>query len=159
MARRTAAPASSGAVRRSSPAPAPARSVAPASTPLPPRTVAAPTPSAPVHAPTHTAPPMAAAPVASQGPSMMQQMAATAGGVAIGSVVGSAVGNMFSSSSSTPAPAAAPAPVNNQQSYQGNNVCDFEYQRLVDCSRNTSDIASCNAFQDLFKECKLRNNF
>ncbi|CAK9799278.1 Coiled-coil-helix-coiled-coil-helix domain-containing protein 2 [Anthophora quadrimaculata] len=86
----------------------------------PPRTVRraapAPAPAPTAHPPAHASPatPMVAQP---QQPSLMGQMAATAGGVAIGSAVGHTIGHavtgLFSggSSETAAAPAAAPAAV------------------------------------------------
>uniref|UniRef100_A0A0N5B339 CHCH domain-containing protein n=1 Tax=Strongyloides papillosus TaxID=174720 RepID=A0A0N5B339_STREA len=142
--KRTASPASSGPVRRSSPPPTPAAAPAPNYS----------APPAPV------ATPMAAGAAPKQ-PGLMAQMAATAGGVAIGSSIGHVVGNMISGSGSSNdnvQPSTAPAPVNYQQQQNYQNPCEFEYRQFFECSRNTSDINLCSAYHDLFKECKVRNN-
>uniref|UniRef100_A0A0N4Z8X0 CHCH domain-containing protein n=1 Tax=Parastrongyloides trichosuri TaxID=131310 RepID=A0A0N4Z8X0_PARTI len=146
--RRSASPVSSGPVRRSSPAPAPARPA-----PAPQQTYSAP-PAAPM------ASPMGGAAAPKQ-PGLMAQMAATAGGVAIGSSIGHVVGNMMtggSGSSHDNAPQNSSTPVNQQQQQNYQNPCEFEYQRFFECSRNSADINTCSAYHDLFKECKTRNN-
>lgn len=118
--RRTASPASSGPVRRSSPAPRPA--------------AAAPTHnySAP---PAPMASPMAGAAAPKQ-PGLMAQMAATAGGVAIGSSIGHVVGNMITGSGNSHdnvQSSSAQTPVNNQQPSQNyQNPCEFEYRQFFE---------------------------
>merc|ERR1711892_957973 len=142
--------------RRGSAAPAraPARAAAPAPAPAP--AAAAPPPAA--HAPppvAHAPPPAAVAPApaaAPQQPSMMAQMAATAGGVAIGSTVGHVVGagisGMFGGDSDKPA-AAAPA--------QPSGPCAWEMKQFIQCSQNQSDLTLCQGFTEALKECESRN--
>ena len=92
-------------------------------------------------------------------------MAATAGGVAVGSAVGHVVGagvtSMFSGGSSTPAPApaaatpppaAAPAP----SSGESTGPCAFEIKQFVQCAQSQSDITLCQGFNEAVKECKAR---
>lgn len=103
-------------------------------------------------------------PVPSQGPGLMAQMAATAGGVAIGSAVGHTVGHAltgaFSGGSSEPAQVQheqslqPQAPV--QQQYAG--PCDREFQQFIRCSQEQADLALCSGYNELLKECKLRYN-
>merc|ERR1712062_575142 len=129
MPRRGSAPAP--------PAAAPAAPVAKAATP-------APAPSAPVM----TQP---------EQPSLMKQMAVTAGGVAIGSVVGSAVTGMMSGgSSSAPAAPAPPAqaPAQQQQSISG--PCALEIKDFIRCAENQSDLSLCQGFNQVMKDCKHR---
>ncbi|KAH7731435.1 CRE-HAR-1 protein [Aphelenchoides avenae] len=94
----------------------------------------------------------------SRGPGLMGQMAATAGGVAIGSAVGHAVGNMMTGGSKENAPAEyAQAPQQNvaqQQPLQ--NPCEFEWRQFMECSQNQSDLSLCQGFNDIFKQCKSR---
>uniref|UniRef100_A0A0K0ED23 CHCH domain-containing protein n=1 Tax=Strongyloides stercoralis TaxID=6248 RepID=A0A0K0ED23_STRER len=141
--RRTSSPVSSGPVRRSSPPPRPAAAPAPT-----------PSYSAP---PAPVATPMAGATAPKQ-PGLMAQMAATAGGVAIGSSIGHVVGNMITGSGGSNdnvQPSSAQTPVNSQQPAQNyQNPCEFEYRQFFECSRNASDINLCSAYHDLFKECK-----
>jgi len=145
-------------MRRASPAPAPAPSHVPAA--APPAQVAAP-----------------AAP-ASQGPGLMGQMAATAGGVAIGNVVGhgltSAIFGSGSSSSSEPAQQAPPPPA--PQSYgappppqmqtydagyshppssSSNNVCGAELEQFLQCAQDSADITFCQGLNEALKQCKM----
>jgi len=91
-------------------------------------------------------------------------MAATAGGVAVGSAVGHVVGagvtSMFSGGSSTPAPApatapppaAAPAPTGGEPT----GPCAFEIKQFVQCAQSQSDITLCQGFNEAVKECKAR---
>ena len=98
-------------------------------------------------------------------------MAATAGGVAVGSAVGhvagSAITGLFSGGSSAPAaaapppaatappppaPPAAPAP-----SQEVSGPCALEIKQFIQCSQNQYDISLCEGFSEALKECKARN--
>lgn len=113
------------------------------------------------------APPPAAVgqPVASQGPGLMAQMAATAGGVAIGSAVGHTIGHAITGGGS--AAAAQPesvAPVQQQPAYGqqqrpiGGGMCEQEFQQFIRCTQEQADISLCSGYNELLKECKIRNN-
>merc|ERR1712037_815948 len=134
---RAAAPAPAPVAKAPAPAPAPAPTPAPAP--------AAPAPAAAAPAPVPAPAPAMAAP---QQPSMMQQMAVTAGGVAIGNVAGTALtGMIFGSGPAAPAAqdpaaqdpvapapvaapvAAAPAPIPEQQ------LCSMELQDFIRCTQ------------------------
>ncbi|VDM96260.1 unnamed protein product [Thelazia callipaeda] len=123
------------------------------------RRMAAPKPSAPVHrrmpspvgarmppaAPMQARPPVTpnSAPnqhfgiaPPSQGPGLMGQMAATAGGVAIGSAVGHAVGNMLTGGSGN-----RDEVVSSEKQYQNQQMldqqqykhpCEFEWKQFVE---------------------------
>ncbi|CAD5217720.1 unnamed protein product [Bursaphelenchus okinawaensis] len=148
--RRTASPKASAPVRSRSPQ---SSYAAPPSRPA----AAAPPAPTPAAGPGFHAPPPGAAP--SQGPGLMGQMAATAGGVAIGSAVGHAVGNMFTGGSNheaapAPAQAAAPPAAYNNQPLQ--NACEIEWRQFLECSQNQSDLSLCSSYNDLFKQCKAR---
>ena len=97
-------------------------------------------------------------------------MAATAGGVAVGSAVGHVVGagvsSMFSGgSSATPAPATAPpppapmaaAPPPAPVAQEPTGPCAFEIKQFIECSQQQYDITLCSTFNDALKECKSRN--
>merc|ERR1711892_127163 len=155
--------------RRGSAAPAraPARAAAPAPAPAPAPAAAAPPPAA--HAPppvAHAPPPAAVAPApaaAPQQPSMMAQMAATAGGVAIGSTVGHVVGagisGMFGGDSDKPAAAASapPPPAAPAAPAEPSGPCAWEMKQFIQCSQNQSDLTLCQGFTEALKECKSRN--
>merc|ERR1712083_1168239 len=107
-----------------------------------------------------------AAPAAPAQPGLMAQMAATAGGVAVGSAVGhvagSAITGMFSGgSSSAPAPApapAAPAPLAPAAGpSEPTGPCAWEIKQFLQCSQTQYDITNCEAFNEALKECKQRN--
>lgn len=135
------------------PARAPARAAPPtrAAPPAP-----APSRKAPVPA---AAPPTAVgAPMPSQGPGLMGQMAATAGGVAIGSVVGHALTGVFSGgSNSEPATAQQQQPqeYQQQQASQQNGPCAFELKQFLDCSQSY-DLSLCEGFNEALKQCRLQ---
>eukprot|EP00091_Calanus_sinicus_P014743 TRINITY_DN323_c1_g1_i8.p1 TRINITY_DN323_c1_g1~~TRINITY_DN323_c1_g1_i8.p1 ORF type:complete len:102 (-),score=52.29 TRINITY_DN323_c1_g1_i8:147-452(-) len=97
---------------------------------------------------------------------MMQQMAATAGGVAVGSAVGHVVGagvsSLFSGGSSAPAPAAAPPayappPPVAAAPQEVTGPCAFEIKQFIQCSQQQYDITLCEGFNEALKECKSRN--
>ena len=95
----------------------------------------------------------------------MAQMAATAGGVAIGSAVGHAVGHALTGGGSA-APAAEAAAVQPQaqpvyaqpQRAIGGGICEQEFQQFIRCTQEQADISLCSGYNELLKECKLRNN-
>ena len=99
------------------------------------------------------------------------QMAATAGGVAVGSAVGhvagSALTGMFSGgSSSEAAPAAAapaaavappPAPLYGGQQAQPSEPtgpCAWEIKQFLQCAQGQSDITLCEGFNEALRQCK-----
>merc|ERR1711892_1281728 len=100
---------------------------------------------------------------------MMQQMAVTAGGVAVGSAVGHVVGagvtSMFSGGSSDPAPAAAappppayaPPPPASAAPQEVAGPCAFEIKQFIQCSQQQYDMTLCEGFNEALKECKSRN--
>ena len=99
----------------------------------------------------------------------MAQMAATAGGVAVGSAVGhvagSAITGIFSGGSSpAPAPAApapaplAPAPLATAAGpSEPTGPCAWEIKQFLQCSQAQYDITLCEGFNEALKECKQRN--
>jgi len=101
-----------------------------------------------------------------QGPGLMGQMAATAGGVAVGSVVGHGVSHaLFGGGSQEAAPSSAQQPhdyYNQQPSYQQNQsqppqVCGWELQQFLNCAQQQQDLSACQAFNEALTQCK-RNN-
>lgn len=117
------------------------------------------------HPPAPVAPAAASpmvAPAASQGPGLMGQMAATAGGVAIGSAVGHTIGHamtgMFSGGSTEPAAAAAPAPLAQQSAGpQAGGACAWEVKQFLECAQNQSDLTLCDGFNEALRQCKSAN--
>ncbi|XP_039753113.1 coiled-coil-helix-coiled-coil-helix domain-containing protein 10, mitochondrial-like [Pararge aegeria] len=129
--------------RSASPPPAPQRRAAP---PPPQRS------SVPAHAPPST-PAMASA--QPQQPSMFGQMAATAGGVAVGSAVGhvagSALTGLFSGgSSSEPAQQqqAQPAQATYNQGQQPQGPCAWEIKQFIECAQQQHDLSLCEGFNE-----------
>jgi len=106
---------------------------------------------------------------APQQPSMFKQMAATAGGVAVGSAVGHVAGHaltgMFSGGSSSE-PQAAAAPPQQQyaqqpqygQQQQDQGPCAWEVKNFIQCAQNQSDISLCEGFNEALRQCKQYNN-
>lgn len=104
---------------------------------------------------------------------MFQQMAATAGGVAVGSAIGHTVGHgltsMFSGSSDKEAAApAAAAPVAQQpqqpyyaQSAQPNEpqgACAWEIKQFLQCAQGQSDLSLCEGFNEALRQCKVQHH-
>merc|ERR1712168_1110601 len=100
----------------------------------------------------------------------MAQMAATAGGVAIGSTVGHVVGHALTggSSSSEPAPAPqqyapppqqyAPPPQYGAPQQPMSGPCSMEVKQFLDCANTQSDLTLCDGFNEVLKQCKVSNN-
>ncbi|XP_014212021.1 coiled-coil-helix-coiled-coil-helix domain-containing protein 2 [Copidosoma floridanum] len=108
-------------------------------------------------APTSVAPPAMAQP---QQPSLMGQMAATAGGVAIGSAVGHTIGHamtgMFSGGSNeAPASSAVASPSSN--SAQPAGACAWEIKQFLECAQNQYELSSCEELNQLLRQCKASN--
>ena len=134
-------------------APAPARSAAPP--PAPP--AAAARPNVPAAAP----PTAVGQPMPSQGPGLMAQMAATAGGVAIGSAVGHTVGHALTGAFSGNKEADAPQQQQPQQYQQQapqsqlSGPCSNELKQFIDCTQNY-DLNLCEGFNEVLKQCRLQ---
>jgi len=152
--------------RSASPPPAQRRqmSSAPAQRASPPPAAARPAP--PPSAVAHPPPAAVGSPMAApQQPSMFQQMAATAGGVAIGSAVGHTVGAMITggmgggghSDAVAPAQQAAPQPSNNSE--QPSGACAWEIKQFIQCAQGQSDLTLCEGFNEALRQCKAQNGF
>lgn len=92
-----------------------------------------------------------------QQPSLMGQMAATAGGVAIGSAVGHAITGMFSGGGSKDAVAAAP-PMTAESApaapAPAGGACAWEVKQFLECAQNQSDLTLCDGFNEALRQCK-----
>ena len=101
-----------------------------------------------------------------QQPSMFQQMAATAGGVAVGSAIGHVAGHaltgLFSGGSSS-AEAAAPQPVQQPQQaaayappqpHEPTGPCAWEIKQFIQCSQNQNDLTLCEGFNEALRQCR-----
>jgi len=117
-----------------------------------------------------------------QQPSLFKQMAATAGGVAVGSAVGHVAGaaltGAFSGGDSKEAAPAAPAaaapspaqPYGQPQPYGGQPMygqqqqpneptgpCAWEIKQFIQCAQGQSDITLCEGFNEALRQCKQAN--
>jgi len=158
--------------RRGRSASPPARRAAPA---RPPPRAAAPPPRAshpPATVPHQPTQPMMA-PGASQGPGIMGQMMATAGGVAIGSTVGHVVGHAITGggrgggeaaaevASSGHDASSASAPIGNygqqhqQQPQEG--ACSWEMKQFMNCAQTQHDLSLCEGFNEALRNCRQYN--
>lgn len=98
-----------------------------------------------------------------QGPSLMGQMAATAGGVAIGSAVGHTIGHamtgLFSGGSEAAAPeVSAAAPQAAAPAAPAAGACAWEVKQFLECAQNQSDLSLCDGFNEALRQCKMANN-
>jgi len=149
---RRAAPRSSAPVRTSSPS-APARSAPPAA---PTRTASAPAPM-PAATPIGARPGMGATGAApSQGPGLMGQMAATAGGVAIGSAMGHYLTDKLMGGGDSKNEVAQPQVAQHQTGQPLTQPCEFEWRQFIECSQNQQDVSLCQGFNDIFRQCQQR---
>lgn len=139
------------------------------------RAPAAPAPRAAPPPPAQHAP-MAAPPSAmgapAQQPSMFKQMAAMAGGVAVGSAVGHVAGSAITGAMSggggeQQQPAAAQQyqqpPQQYQQQYgqptqqyaqEPQGSCAWEIKSFIQCAQTQSDLTLCDGFNEALKQCK-----
>ncbi|TPP64350.1 Coiled-coil-helix-coiled-coil-helix domain-containing protein 10 mitochondrial [Fasciola gigantica] len=85
----------------------------------------------------------------------MGQMAATAGGVAVGHVVGSAITGALSGGGGQPAAQqpAAQQPYGTQPAQYQQNPCQYQIDELIRCTQGQQDITLCTGFSDALKEC------
>merc|ERR1712131_465669 len=91
-------------------------------------------------------------------------MAATAGGVAIGSVVGHGLSNAIFGGGSGGAPQAAPQAAGGyggqeqgtygQQAAAQPQPCEGEMGQFLQCSMNATDLNDCQAYMDMLKKCR-----
>ncbi|XP_046801357.1 coiled-coil-helix-coiled-coil-helix domain-containing protein 2 isoform X2 [Lucilia cuprina] len=106
---------------------------------------------------------------APQQPSMFQQMAATAGGVAVGSAIGHTVGHgitsLFSGSDKETAASASAAPVAQPQQYSGTGQpnepqgpCSWEIKQFLQCAQGQSDLTLCEGFNEALRQCKVQHH-
>jgi len=96
-----------------------------------------------------------------QQPGLLKQMAATAGGVAIGSTVGHVVGHALvggGSRGGDAEEAPAQSPVSHepqyQQQQQQENPCAFEMRQFIQCAQNQTDLTLCEGFNEALRQCK-----
>ena len=92
-------------------------------------------------------------------------MAATAGGVAIGSVAGHAITGMMSGGGSSNEPQQQ-QPQQQQPSYQQpyqqqqqqqDGPCAWEVKQFIQCAQNQSDLTLCDGFNEALRQCKQAN--
>jgi hypothetical protein len=94
-------------------------------------------------------------------PGLFGQMAATAGGVAVGSAVGHVIGGALmggggrSEQPQQVQPAQAPMQQQPPQQYN-QNPCFEQFQQFLQCTQSSSDLSMCQGFNDALKDCKVR---
>lgn len=110
-------------------------------------------------------PPAPAAAAAPQGPGLMGQMMATAGGVAIGSTVGHVVGHALTGGGSAAVAEQPAAPQYAAPQYappqssasESSGVCAFEVKQFLQCAQDQHDLTLCDGFNEALRQCKAAN--
>lgn len=100
-----------------------------------------------------------------QQPSLMGQMAATAGGVAIGSAVGHTVGHALTGLFSGGTNEMAKDSVGSNSTSDGVNssaehpkaACAWEIKQFIECAEYQSDLSLCQGFKEALCQCKAAN--
>ena len=109
-----------------------------------------------------------------QQPSMFKQMAATAGGVAVGSAVGHMAGAAMMgglSGGGQPQESVSQQPMYDQmqnapgqqyysdQPNQSGGPCAWEINQFLRCAQGAQDISLCEGFNEALRECKRANAY
>uniref|UniRef100_A0A182HLV4 Uncharacterized protein n=1 Tax=Anopheles arabiensis TaxID=7173 RepID=A0A182HLV4_ANOAR len=113
-----------------------------------------------------TKPAPSAIPATPAAPGLFSQMAATAGGVALGSVLGRALGGLFERTEPKD-PQSADALEKEKQSAveQGAavteksappDVCNLEIKQFLTCVDREADVKICEGFKEAMQQCKNR---
>ena len=94
-------------------------------------------------------------------------MAATAGGVAVGSAVGHVAGAAITGamsgggSSHDNAPAAQQPqgsyPPQQYQQQQPEGPCAWEIKQFIQCAQGQADLTLCEGFNEALRQCKMSN--
>jgi hypothetical protein len=116
----------------------------------------------PAPAPAPPSQPMPYQQAAPQGPGLMKQMAATAGGVAIGSTVGHVVGHALvggmggggGGGGQQEVAQQQPAAAQQQQQNQNQDPCAQEIQAFLRCAQGQHDITLCEGFNEAIRQCR-----
>uniref|UniRef100_A0A182NHQ9 CHCH domain-containing protein n=1 Tax=Anopheles dirus TaxID=7168 RepID=A0A182NHQ9_9DIPT len=97
------------------------------------------------------------------GSGLLSQMAATAGGVAIGSVLGRALGGFFERSEVTEQKpetnevekkAATPVDTRVEKGSAEDVTCTVEMQQFLSCADRAVDLKICEGFKEALQQCK-----
>merc|ERR1719228_1919680 len=94
---------------------------------------------------------------------MMKQMAAMAGGVAVGSAVGhvagSAITGMMGGGGGGGGSQQQPPPQQQPQQYgqEPQGACAWEIKSFIQCAQTQSDLTLCDGFNEALKQCKQFN--
>ena len=109
---------------------------------------------------------------APQQPSLFKQMAATAGGVAVGSAVGHVAGAAITGGmgggggghSDVPQQQQPQQPYYQQQQQQypqqgpePTGPCAWEIKQFIQCAQSQHDITLCEGFNEALRQCKVQN--
>merc|ERR1719442_367500 len=102
---------------------------------------------------------------------MFKQMAATAGGVAVGSAVGHVVGSAITGGMGGGGGHSQPEQYQQQQQQQPayqqqphgqqpqepQGACAWEIKSFIQCAQQQSDLSLCEGFNEALRQCKMSN--
>merc|ERR1719291_276972 len=100
---------------------------------------------------------------------MFKQMAATAGGVAVGSAVGHVVGSAITGGMGGGGGHSQPEqyqqqqqpayqqPPYGQQPQEPQGACAWEIKSFIQCAQQQSDLSLCEGFNEALRQCKMSN--
>merc|ERR1719195_1272637 len=100
---------------------------------------------------------------------MFKQMAATAGGVAVGSGVGHVVGSAITGGMGGGGGHSQPEqyqqqqaayqqqPQYGQQPQEPQGACAWEIKSFIQCAQQQSDLSLCEGFNEALRQCKMSN--
>lgn len=118
--------------------------------------------SSPTAASNVPAPPAPSAPVMvqPQPPSLMAQMATTAGGVALGTAVGHTVAHSLTGlmDGGGSKDIEASPPPSKEPNLRNGGPCTMELQQFIECAQRENDLTLCEGFNDALRHCKIAHN-
>merc|ERR1719195_1866813 len=95
---------------------------------------------------------------------MFKQMAATAGGVAVGSAGGHVVGSAITGGMGGGGGHSQPEqyqqqqqPQYGQQPQEPQGACAWEIKSFIQCAQQQSDLSLCEGFNEALRQCKMSN--
>ncbi|CAG9832091.1 unnamed protein product [Diabrotica balteata] len=89
---------------------------------------------------------------------VFSQMAATAGGVAVGTTVGHFVGNILTSIIGMASNKTADSNKDIQRYEEPRRTCSKEIQQFINCAATEKDITLCQGFNEAIQHCKQKHN-
>ncbi|XP_050502388.1 coiled-coil-helix-coiled-coil-helix domain-containing protein 10, mitochondrial-like [Diabrotica virgifera virgifera] len=91
-------------------------------------------------------------------PGVFGQMAATAGGVAVGTTIGHFVGNILTNIIGLASKKTTDSNNDVQRYEEPRRSCSKEIQQFINCAATEKDITLCQGFNEAIRECKQKHN-